>query len=68
MGIIFLLFIAILTIPAFGAYFVSRTVRLRLQKQERKNAKMISVITYIACFVVIVAAILFASSFIRLER
>lgn len=68
MAIAFLLLIAILTVPATVAYFVSYALRIRLQNEGVNRAKTISVIVYIACFVVSVVVILFASSFIHLER
>ena len=68
MIIIALLFFALLTIPAIVAYWVSHAVHIRLQNEPNKHPKTISVVVFIACFVVTVAAIIFASSFIRFER
>ena len=58
-----------ISIPAVIAYFISHGIFARLKKNENKNAKMISIITFIGGFLVMLAGIFYALlSMVRLER
>jgi len=68
MGITIIAFLIIIALPAVVAFFISLGVLIRLKNKEHKNAKMISIITFVCCFVTFVAAVFYSLSFIRLDR
>jgi len=58
-----------IAIPAIIAYFISRSVFIRLKKKENKNAKLFSIVTFVGCLFVLLAGIVYCFlSFIHLER
>lgn len=57
MELVFLFLILPIGIALIAAYFISLFTRKKLRKTENKNIKLISVITFIGSFLIIITAI-----------
>jgi predicted PurR-regulated permease PerM len=57
MGLIFLFLILPVVVAGFAAYFVFSITRSRLKKIEHKRAKAISIVAFIASFLLFTCAI-----------
>jgi len=68
MGIIFIGFLVVLIVPATVAYFISSGVKTRLTNAGNKRVRLLTILTFIGCFLLILSTILYGLSFIRLER
>lgn len=66
MELIFLFLILPIGIALTAAYFISLFTRNKLRKTENKNVKLISVMTFIGSFLIIIVAI-FALIFSNIE-
>lgn len=68
MELLLMLLILALIVPAVIAYFIAQRVFELSTKQKHKYPKIVRAVTFLACYLVMFAAIVYAINFLPFHR